>query len=102
LILSRFVFQTPNISNTTDKYSAIPLNELDQSALEGLPHIVTDADATKDRRTLTWWLKIGVFSGIGCARIIVYRSIADNIECAPPGYTVSSATSSEFMHVNTQ
>ncbi|KAL4866806.1 hypothetical protein BDV12DRAFT_172287 [Aspergillus spectabilis] len=87
LILSRFVFQTPNISHTTDKYSAIPLNELDHSALEGLPHLGTDADATKAQRTLKWWLMIGVFSGIGCARIIVYRSIADNIECAPPGYT---------------
>ncbi|KAL5338545.1 hypothetical protein BJX70DRAFT_366153 [Aspergillus crustosus] len=88
LILSRCGLQIPNVSPTTDKYSSIPLSELDRFPAEGLsPLGAIGADATKDRRTLTWWLKIVVFSGLGCARIALFRNISDNIECAPPGYT---------------
>ncbi|KAL4887715.1 hypothetical protein BJY04DRAFT_204492 [Aspergillus karnatakaensis] len=87
LILSRFGFQTLNPALTTDKYSAIPLNELDRSPVELPPPAGIDIDATKERRTLKSWLGIGVFSVIGTARIAIYRSVTDNNECAPPGYT---------------
>ncbi|KAL3481204.1 hypothetical protein BJX99DRAFT_180757 [Aspergillus californicus] len=88
LILSKFVHQIPNVSSLTDKYSAIPLSEVDQSTTELPPPAAFDDDipAIKNRHTLTWWLKIGALSGIGCARIVLYRNITDNIECAPGGY----------------
>ncbi|KAL4784171.1 hypothetical protein BJX76DRAFT_231067 [Aspergillus varians] len=86
LILSRFVHQIPNISSPPDKYSAIPLTEVDPSTVEALPPIGIDNNAAKSQGTLKWWLKIGLLSGIGCARLALYRSATDNNECAPTGY----------------
>ncbi|KAL2823168.1 hypothetical protein BDW59DRAFT_149030 [Aspergillus cavernicola] len=88
LILSRFVHQLPNISPSSDKSSAIPLTELDQSPAETLPSISLGGDllAAKDRRPLKWWLKVGALSGMGCVRIALHRSITENIECALTGY----------------
>ncbi|KAL2863890.1 putative capsular associated protein [Aspergillus lucknowensis] len=81
VILSRFVDRIPHIPLPTDKYSAIPLTELDITAEcdHELPH-------TPERPPLRWWLKVGILSGISCARIALYRSATDNIECAPTGH----------------
>jgi hypothetical protein len=89
LILSRFVHRIPTVSPTPVKYSTIPLTELDQSTAEVLSSTGVD-DVAKDERTLKWWLKVGVLSGVSCARIALFRYITDNIECAPTGYSVSS------------
>ncbi|KAL4758869.1 putative capsular associated protein [Aspergillus foveolatus] len=81
-----FVHQIPTVSTTPVKYSTIPLTELDQSTAEVLSPTGVD-DVAKDERTLKWWLKIGVLSGVSCARIALFRYITDNIECAPTGYS---------------
>ncbi|KAL4967906.1 putative capsular associated protein [Aspergillus stella-maris] len=82
LLLSRFVQRIPSISPPPDKYSAIPLTELDQSTPTGV-----DDDASKDQYTLKWWFRIAVFSGICCARVAIFRYVTNHIECAPPGRT---------------
>ncbi|KAL3454794.1 hypothetical protein BJX65DRAFT_301422 [Aspergillus insuetus] len=88
LILSRFVDRISNVSLPTDKYSAIPLSELDTTSgvlpANGLDN---DEPSTHDRLSLRWWLKVGALFGIACARIALFRSITTNIECAPTGYT---------------
>ncbi|KAL5052023.1 hypothetical protein BDW71DRAFT_169976 [Aspergillus fruticulosus] len=86
LILSRFVHQISPVSTLPVKYSTIPLTELDQSTAEVLTPTGVD-DVAKDLRTLKWWLKVGLLSGISCARIALFRYITDNIECASTGYT---------------
>ncbi|KAL4821458.1 hypothetical protein BDW67DRAFT_49555 [Aspergillus spinulosporus] len=86
LILSKFVHRIPTVSTTSVKYSTIPLTELDQSTAEILSPAGVD-DVARDERTLKWWLKIGLLSGLSCARIALFRYITDNIECAPTGYS---------------
>ncbi|KAL4916996.1 hypothetical protein BDW62DRAFT_184790 [Aspergillus aurantiobrunneus] len=85
LILSRFIHHIPNTSSP-DKYSAIPLTELDQASAEVPQSAQVNDDNAKDHRSPRWWLKIALLSGVGCARLALYRSITDNIECAPTGY----------------
>ncbi|KAL4931726.1 putative capsular associated protein [Aspergillus undulatus] len=82
LLLSRFIQHIPGISPPPDKYSAIPLTELDQSAPTG-----ADDDAAKAQYTLKWWLRIAVFSALCCARIPLFYKITEHIECAPTGHT---------------
>ncbi|CEL06250.1 hypothetical protein ASPCAL07357 [Aspergillus calidoustus] len=88
LILSRFADRISNVSLPTDKYSAVPLSELD-TTFGALPANGLDnhGPSTHDRLSLRWWLKVGVLSGIACARIALFRSSTENIECAPTGYT---------------
>ncbi|KAL2849182.1 hypothetical protein BJY01DRAFT_233718 [Aspergillus pseudoustus] len=88
LTLNRFVNRTWNVSLPTDKYSAIPLSELDTVA-GSLPAtgINNDGPSTHDRPTLRWWLNVGALSGIACVRVALYQSSIINNECAPTGYT---------------
>ncbi|KAL4753635.1 hypothetical protein BDW72DRAFT_201340 [Aspergillus terricola var. indicus] len=81
-----FVHQIPTVSTLPVKYSTIPLTELDQSTAEVLPPTGVD-DVAKNERTLKWWLKVGLLSGVSCARIALFRYITDNIECTPTGYS---------------
>lgn len=99
LILNRFVHRIPAISRP-DKYSTIPLTELDDSTVEVLSPVSNDDDSAKDKRTWKWWLGIGLVTGIGCARLSLYRNITENVECAPPGYAVSSSAGGIKLSLN--
>ncbi|KAL4739157.1 hypothetical protein BDV11DRAFT_215436 [Aspergillus similis] len=81
-----FVHHIPTVSTLPVKYSTIPLTELDQPTAEVLSSTGVD-DVAKDERNLKWWLKVGLLSGVSCARIALFRYITDNIECAPTGYS---------------
>ncbi|KAL6235641.1 hypothetical protein BDW75DRAFT_133881 [Aspergillus navahoensis] len=86
LFMSRFVHQISTVSTLPGKYSTIPLTEFDQSTAESLRPTGVD-NVAKDQRTLKWWLKVGLLSGISCARIALFRYITDNIECTSTGYS---------------
>ncbi|KAI9372784.1 hypothetical protein BJX61DRAFT_542363 [Aspergillus egyptiacus] len=86
LILSRFVHRIPSVSLSADKYSIIPLTELDHTTTDETPAAGEAQSATKVQGAPRWWLKVGLLSGIVCARIALSWNITKNIECAPTGY----------------